>query len=78
MVGLQGSRDPVINKVKELVASGRIGKVLNSTLTATAMDLPWEGSSERDWYHSDKSVGGNLLTIHLAHSELSSCDIISG
>ncbi|KAH0830187.1 hypothetical protein J3R83DRAFT_1542 [Lanmaoa asiatica] len=40
MVGLQGRQSPVLNKAKELIASGKIGKMLScSVIAATQQEL---------------------------------------
>ncbi|KAK3332919.1 hypothetical protein B0T19DRAFT_113369 [Cercophora scortea] len=67
VVGLQGRVAPLTQKVKELVLSGRIGKVLSSELRATG------GSNDRDVlppglaYFTQREVGGNFYTIGVAH-----------
>jgi len=69
LVGLQGRVMPVIVKLKELVRSGVIGKVVSSDVTAsTPGGGGWE-MSEGLAYFLDKKVGGNPVTIGLGHSE---------
>lgn len=67
-VGLQGRVAPVILKMKEVLESGTIGKVLSSDVQAFT---PFGGSdslSEGLAYFLDKKVGGNPVTIAFGHS----------
>ncbi|KAJ3014934.1 transcription regulator gal80 [Thoreauomyces humboldtii] len=65
-VGLQGREDSTIRTVKELLAEGKIGKVLSSSLVGTGVNgAPTE--QEKYAYLLDESVGGNLLTIPFSH-----------
>jgi predicted dehydrogenase len=66
IVGLQGRYNPLANKLRDMIASGSIGKVESSTVVAHAFggaSLP----SPVD-YFADKSVGGNPFTIIFSHS----------
>jgi predicted dehydrogenase len=66
IVGLQGRYNPLATKLRDMVASGAIGKVESSTVVAHAFggaSLP----SPVD-YFADKKVGGNPFTIIFAHS----------
>jgi predicted dehydrogenase len=67
IVGLQGSFSPVIRKMKEIVGSGKIGKVLGSTIMAS---LGNGDTTERKnvRYFLEREVGGNIISIHLGHS----------
>ncbi|KAK4210322.1 Galactose/lactose metabolism regulatory protein-like protein [Rhypophila decipiens] len=68
MVGVQGRLAPISLKVKEIIGSGKIGKVLSSELKF------YGGSDNRDTlpeglsYFYDRKVGGNIYTIGFAHS----------
>ena len=71
VVGLQAGVSPTLLKLKQIVDSGRIGKVLSSTFHGTttgAGATEWEGLS----YMNDRSTGGNLLTIYTVHCEFTS------
>lgn len=71
MVGLQGRRGPPTQTVKEIVASGRIGKVLSSTLVADAFNGgPVEEEKARIML--DRKTGGNVLTVHFGHCKSAS------
>lgn len=66
VVGLQGRFAPSIAKLKELIKEGRIGNVLSSTWVGYgANGGPKQPEGIR--YMVDKSVGGNLVTIHFGH-----------
>ncbi|KAF2012222.1 NAD-P-binding protein [Aaosphaeria arxii CBS 175.79] len=67
LVGLQASQSPALNKVKELVGAGRIGKVLSSNFYATSTFFDRTGD-EKTEYMNDRSVGANQLTVYAAHS----------
>lgn len=66
IIGMQGRFNPLTNKLRDMIASGAIGKVESSTFVAHAYGgacLP----SPVD-YFADKKVGGNAFTIVFAHS----------
>jgi predicted dehydrogenase len=66
VVGLQGRYNPLASKLRDIIASGTIGKVESSTFVAHAFggaSLP----SPVD-YFSDKKIGGNPFTIIFSHS----------
>jgi predicted dehydrogenase len=66
VVGLQAREAPIIAKVKELIASGKIGDVLSSIWVAAA-GFGGPTMSEAYEYVGRKEVGGNLVTIHFGH-----------
>lgn len=67
VIGLQGRLAPPVSKIKELIASGRIGKVLSVDVRA------YGGTNSRDTipkgidYFLRREVGGNVYTIGFAH-----------
>ncbi|KAI1767909.1 NAD(P)-binding protein [Hypoxylon sp. FL1150] len=67
MVGLQGWYAPAVVKVRELVRSGRVGKVLSSEVRGAG------GTNDRAMmppalkYFADRKVGGNPFTIGFGH-----------
>ena len=63
-VGLQGQWSPTINYVKDLVADGYVGKVLNATLIGCAPN--WGAALDRA-YQADFANGANLMTITGGH-----------
>lgn len=67
IVGLQGRVSPVVLKIKELLTSGRIGKVLSSDVRAFGNLARREGLRQGFEYFADRKVGGNPITIAYAH-----------
>jgi len=67
IVGLQGRVSPVVLKVKELLSSHRIGKVLNSDMRAFGNFARRDGLRQGFEYFADRKVGGNPITIAYAH-----------
>ncbi|KAI0158801.1 hypothetical protein BJ166DRAFT_528487 [Pestalotiopsis sp. NC0098] len=68
IIGLQGWYSPVVLKVKELLGSGRIGKVLSSQVHAAGGTKDREAFASGIKYFTDKSIGGNVITIILGHA----------
>lgn len=67
LVGLQGKFSPVVQKLRELVRSGRIGKVLSSSYLATVgTDVPT--AKDDVSYFVERAVGTNTLTTTFGHS----------
>ncbi|KAI9759271.1 MAG: hypothetical protein M4579_002480 [Chaenotheca gracillima] len=66
-VGLQSRTSLVGVKVKELIDSGRIGKVQSSVASMTFPGLASSVMPESIAYFADSSVGGNALTIPAGH-----------
>jgi len=70
MVGLQGRQTPSVKKVKEILDSGKIGKILSSSIIALA---PAEFGvwgplvSERNAYAVDSTKGAGMLEIAIGH-----------
>jgi predicted dehydrogenase len=67
IVGLQGRVCPPVLKLKELVRSGRVGRVLSSEARVFANILPRDALPEGLAYFADRSIGGNPLTISYGH-----------
>ena len=66
-VVLQARRAPIIHAIKNEIGKGTIGKVLSSTWSSSA-GAGGPATTHRGRYLGDKEVGGNLVTIHLAHA----------
>jgi len=67
-VVLQGRFSPVILKVKEVVESGKLGKLLSTSVVGSSGWLNDDASlSEGLKYTLDIDVGGNLVTIFFIH-----------
>ncbi|KAK9776586.1 hypothetical protein SCAR479_06631 [Seiridium cardinale] len=69
VVGLQGRFTPPLIKLRELIASGRIGKVLSSKVSAFGGAMHRENLTNGMRYFTDRKVGGNFLTIGFGHSK---------
>ncbi|GLB39662.1 putative oxidoreductase family, NAD-binding Rossmann fold [Lyophyllum shimeji] len=79
-VGLQGRHSPVIRKVKELLDSGKIGKVLSTSLISMMpRDFGAWGPrvDERSRYIMDPSNGATMLDVALGH-QLDICTHLLG
>ncbi|KAL0934355.1 oxidoreductase family protein [Colletotrichum truncatum] len=67
IVGLQGQVARVVLKIKEVVDSGRIGRILGSDVEAYGNLLARDELPEGLAYFADRKVGGNPVTIAFAH-----------
>ncbi|KAK2751852.1 oxidoreductase family protein [Colletotrichum kahawae] len=67
IVGLQGRVAKVVLKIKEVVESGRIGKVLGSDVEAYGNLLGRDELPAGLAYFAERRVGGNPVTIAFAH-----------
>lgn len=75
-VGLQGRFAPPVVRVKEILASGRIGKLLSSEVRF------FGGTRDREIlpvglkYFAERNIGGNPITIGFGHGESSPLALI--
>jgi predicted dehydrogenase len=67
IIGLQTRVSPVLLKLKELLASGKIGRVLSSDVRAHSTILPRDALPEGLAYFADRKIGGNPIAIGFAH-----------
>lgn len=67
IVGLQARASPLVVKIKELVDSGKIGKVLSSTVIGSFSGLPTSFWMQGGEYYLDIKSGGNNFTIFFGH-----------
>merc|ERR1712113_757982 len=67
MVGLQARYNPSVVKAREIVKSGKLGKILGSTMFGHGMIF---GLTTHPSYEYTLAIenGGNLLTIPFAHA----------
>ena len=77
IVGLQARPSVVVQKIKEVLDSGKIGKILSTNVVAS-----FQGFGIRTWpadadYCLDENSGGNSLTISFAHCEHSILTVLS-
>lgn len=61
---------PSTIKLKELITSGRLGKVQSSEFRAAGWTNDRGSLSLGLDYFGDRKVGGNLITIGFGHSKL--------
>ncbi|KAH8680852.1 hypothetical protein BX600DRAFT_428829 [Xylariales sp. PMI_506] len=67
IVGLQARAEPAILKLKQILAEGRIGRVISSTVqgsTGVVSPSMWGKGGE---YYLDVKSGGNEFTIYFGH-----------
>ena len=69
LIGLQARVAPSILRVKNLLQTGAIGKVLSSEVQAFTPGGGGDSISEGLAYFLDKKVGGNPVTIAYGHSK---------
>ncbi len=67
VVGLQARASPLVAKVQEVLDSGRIGKVMSTTVIGTFSGIPTDKFPADAAYYLDKNSGGNVFTIQLGH-----------
>ncbi|KAI0376698.1 NAD(P)-binding protein [Hypomontagnella monticulosa] len=68
IIGLQGRVSPIVLKLKELLKSGRIGRVLSSDIRTYGNLLPRDVLPEGLSYFTDRPIGGNPITIAYGHT----------
>lgn len=69
MVGLQGRVSPIYLTAKDLIQSGKIGKVLSSSMMLNGGTSSRDSIGEGLSYFFDRDVGGNIISIYIGHSE---------
>ncbi|OHE98189.1 oxidoreductase family protein [Colletotrichum orchidophilum] len=67
LVGVQGRFAPSVLKVKEILKTGRIGKVLSSEVRAAGGSLDRTHLPTGLKYFANLEVGGNIITIGFGH-----------
>ncbi|TFY55145.1 hypothetical protein EVJ58_g8431 [Rhodofomes roseus] len=71
IVGTQGRQSPTVRKIKEIVESGQIGRILSSSIIAHAPNPPlyaWGPKiSERSTFTADVEQGTTLLDVIGGH-----------
>ena len=68
IIGLQGRVAPITLKLKEVLVSGRIGRVLSSEIRAFGNLLKRDAFPQGLTYFADRKYGGNQVTIAYAHT----------
>lgn len=69
IVGLQGRWAPPVLKVKEVLESGIVGKLLSCDIRGFGGSIDREILPTGLKYFAQKAVGGNVITIGFAHSQ---------
>lgn len=67
MISLQGRVSPVYLKVKAVLETQKIGRVLSSSVAASGLMKTHGSTSEGLRYFYDRRVGGSFLTIGFGH-----------
>jgi len=70
MVGLQGRHSPVAKKIKDIIDSGKIGKILSSSIIALSpRELLFWGPrvQENNAYTNDPAYGATMLHVAIGH-----------
>lgn len=68
IIGLQGRVSPVTLRLKELLASGTIGKVLSSHVLSFGALLPRDALPVGMEYFAERKYGGNPIVIENGHT----------
>ena len=71
MLGLQARADPIVAKIKEILDSGLIGRVMSTTVVANFSGIPVDKFPADAAYYVDINSGGNVLTIQFGHCTFS-------
>lgn len=66
VIGLQARMNPSVKKIREVIESGRIGKLLSVSVQAAEQRLT-AAVAEKMAYFADRKIGGNMLTIQAMH-----------
>ncbi|KAI1122443.1 oxidoreductase [Nemania abortiva] len=66
-VGAQGRADPLVVKVKSIIESGQIGKVVNSSAWVSSGAITNDTWIEEAEYFLEHKSGGNILFIYFGH-----------
>ena len=67
MVGLQGRASPSVLKVKEIVDSGRLGRINSVNILSASNIIQNNAVAERFSFVMDRKVGSNPLTVYGGH-----------
>ena len=67
IIGLQGRVTPLILRIKQILAAGTLGRVLNSEVKAHGTLMQRNALPESLLYFADRKVGGHPINIHYGH-----------
>lgn len=68
-VGVQARADPLVVKIKSIIASGQIGKVVSSSAWISSGCLSYSKWMEGGEYFVEHKSGGTVFFIFLGHCE---------
>lgn len=68
IIGLQERVSPLVLKLKELLRSGRIGRVLSSDIRTYGNLVPRDVLPDGLSYFAERSIGANLITVAYGHT----------
>lgn len=68
-VGVQARADPLVVKIKNIIASGQIGKVVNSSAWISSSVLSFSTWMKGGEYFIEHKSGGTVFFIYFAHCE---------
>lgn len=69
IVGLQARASPVVAKIRDLVHSGKLGKILSSTVVGSFSAFPNTVWLEGAEYYLDAQAGAGIFKIFFGHCE---------
>jgi predicted dehydrogenase len=67
IVGLQARASPVVVKIKDIVQSGKLGKILSSTVVGSFSGVPNTVWMEGAEYYLDAQAGAGLFNVFFGH-----------
>jgi len=67
--GMQGQTSPVAQLLKNIIADGKIGKVLSSSWVGVAYQMGEKPIPVGHKIFTERKVGGNMMTVMFLHSE---------
>ncbi|PSN74547.1 hypothetical protein BS50DRAFT_567369 [Corynespora cassiicola Philippines] len=75
MIGLQARQSPSVLKAKEIVESGKLGKILGTTMFGHGM-IAGKIAPEAHEYSLDIENGANILTVPFSHAVDALCYVL--
>lgn len=68
-VGVQLRSDPLVKRLKKILAEGTVGEIRSSTVAGCTSILPADMWARGAEYYIDWAIGGNEFTIFIGHCE---------
>lgn len=69
VIGLQGRYSPVVQKIRQIIACGEIGRVVSSDVRTLRSVFSPKGLPESLRYFTDIRLGANLITVVFGHGK---------